>query len=182
MQINSQDARRITKTYLNKALRSKAFEDFQIEILGTHAGLYGTVVEFQVAVIKEVLLNIPHVTPGNHNVDIMVKCEVMYVIGEETMIEFDNKEDHFYLLDHKRIIPSPIKVISIIGWDTFDSEGQEILEESTADIDHITDHTIKRIIEHLDTTTFNRYRDNDNGDVDNDYLNDFDARISDYLD
>src|SRR5699024_7113419 len=182
MQINSQDARRITKAYLNKALRSKAFEDFQIEILGTHAGLYGTVVEFQVAVIKEVLLNIPHVTPENHNVNIMVKCKVMYVIGEETMIEFDNKEDHFYLLNQKRIIPSPIKVMNIIGWDTFDSEGQEILEESSADIDHITDHTIKRIIEHLDTTTFNRYRDEDDGDVNDDYLNDFDARISDYLD
>lgn len=182
MQINGQDARRITKTYLNKALRSKAFEDFQIEILGTHTGLYGTVVEFQVAVIKEVLLNIPHITPGNHNVDIMVKCKVMYVIGEDTMIEFDNKEDQFYLLDHKRVIPSPIKVMNIIGWDTFDSEGQEILEESTADIDHITDHTIKRIIEHLDTITFNRYRDEEDGDVDDDYLNDFDARISDYLD
>lgn len=178
MRINHQHARRITKAYLNRALRSKAFEDFQIEILGTHAGLYGTVVEFQVAVIKEVLLNIPHVTPENHHVDIMVKCKVMYVVGEETMIEFDKKEDHFYLLDQKRIIPSPIKVINIIGWDAFDSEGQEILEESTADIDHITDHKIKHIIEHLDTTAFNRYRDDD---VNDDYLNDFDARISDYL-
>src|SRR5699024_682559 len=90
-------------------------------------------------------------------------------------------EDHFYLLNQKRIIPSPIKVMNIIGWDTFDSEGQEILEESSADIDHITDHTIKRIIEHLDTTTFNRYRDNDDGDVNDDYLNDFDAGFCDYL-
>src|SRR5699024_9139367 len=182
MQFNQQHARKITKAYLNKALRSKAFEDFQIEILGTHAGLYGTVVEFQVAVIKEVLLNIPHVTPENHNVNIMVKCKVMYVIGEETLIEYDNKEDHFYLLHKKCIILLIIKGMNIIGWYTLDSEGQEILEVSSADIDHITDHSIKRIIEHLDTTTFNRYRDEDDGDLNDDYLNDFDARISDYLD